>query len=213
MRVVCFLLVAVVICVGLYVWLVPASPQPQSQLGGESTPSPDSIEPLTDWLPNEVPITPSPEPSPEPSSGSGLGLGLGLSTVPDSGSEIEFENQPNAQSKATSDAQVVQNSPTSAAKTESRQVLFVLTIQDGQLVNPQASYQVLEGQTVVLEFTANHADELHLHGYDLSLDLSANQPAQMQFVASAIGRFEMESHHRHEVLFMLDVLPNNIADN
>jgi hypothetical protein len=38
------------------------------------------------------------------------------------------------------------------------------------------------------------ADEIHLHGYDITRSAGPGQPAQFRFKADAEGAFEMESH-------------------
>lgn len=48
------------------------------------------------------------------------------------------------------------------------------------------------GETVTFVVTADVADELHVHGYDLYLDLEPGQPGEISFVTSIPGTVEVE---------------------
>ena len=45
---------------------------------------------------------------------------------------------------------------------------------------------------VELVVRADVADEVHLHGYDLSADVAPGQPARISFTADVVGEFEVE---------------------
>ena len=66
---------------------------------------------------------------------------------------------------------------------------------------------VTQGQRVRLVVTADVADEIHLHGYDLSADVAPGQPATIEFVADTPGRFEVELEQRGVQLADLEVRP------
>jgi hypothetical protein len=53
---------------------------------------------------------------------------------------------------------------------------------------------VVKGDTVELVFTGDEPAELHLHGYDITLDLKSNEPGKIQFTATIAGRFPLEVH-------------------
>ncbi|MDP9143002.1 MAG: hypothetical protein M3O62_19700 [Pseudomonadota bacterium] len=67
--------------------------------------------------------------------------------------------------------------------------------------------QVQVGDEVELSITTSEDDELHLHGYDLALPLRAGEPGTLRFVAEHAGRFELELHHAHAELGVLEVSP------
>ena len=48
-------------------------------------------------------------------------------------------------------------------------------------------------------------DEVHVHGYDLYLDLEAGEPAELRFTADIPGVFEAELHHSGIVLAELQI--------
>ena len=89
---------------------------------------------------------------------------------------------------------------------------FSLLIHDGALEGAEETIRVEQGDAVTLEFTSDQPIELHLHGYDLTLDLQAGEPALLQFTASFSGRFPVEAHaseggHHHGPLLYLEVYP------
>jgi hypothetical protein len=85
--------------------------------------------------------------------------------------------------------------------------VFELKVERGQRVSGPAVIQVRQGEQITLKVTSDRADELHLHGYDLSLALPAGEPAQLNFRTDRSGRFEYELHHAHQDLGVLEVLP------
>ncbi|MGH8458201.1 MAG: hypothetical protein ACRESV_02520 [Nevskiales bacterium] len=85
--------------------------------------------------------------------------------------------------------------------------VFELRVEHGRLVSGPAVIQVGQGEQVTLQVTSDHADELHLHGYDLQLALPAGQAARLSLTAERSGRFEYELHHAHRELGVLEVRP------
>ena len=52
----------------------------------------------------------------------------------------------------------------------------------------------------------NGADEIHVHGYDISTgEMAQGQEAVIEFVASNAGTFDIESHVSDEVVLVLTV--------
>ena len=54
--------------------------------------------------------------------------------------------------------------------------------------------QVKQGDMVSLSFTADEAGEVHLHGYNLTVPVSADQPGTLNFEASTAGAFAINFH-------------------
>lgn len=88
--------------------------------------------------------------------------------------------------------------------------LFDIAIADGKRIAGPALISVNRGAKIILQFTTNQAGELHLHGYDLSLQLTPEEPVRLQFTAEHAGRFEYELHGHgagHRALGVIEVLP------
>jgi heme/copper-type cytochrome/quinol oxidase subunit 2 len=64
-----------------------------------------------------------------------------------------------------------------------------------------------KGEKVALVVTSDVADEIHLHGYDLSADVAAGGSATIRFTADTVGRFEVELEERGVQLAELQVTP------
>lgn len=52
------------------------------------------------------------------------------------------------------------------------------------------------GATVSIEVTSDVADEVHLHGYDKTVDVTPDAPATLTFTADIPGIFEVELESR-----------------
>lgn len=60
------------------------------------------------------------------------------------------------------------------------------------------------GETVTLRFTSDVADEVHIHGYDIFVDLEPGGTVEETFVADIPGVVEIETHHGGLVLANLE---------
>ena len=69
-----------------------------------------------------------------------------------------------------------------------------IRIRDGAPVGGPQDIEVDQGETVRIVVTADAADEIHLHGYDITRNAAPGQPARFRFEANAEGAFEIESH-------------------
>jgi hypothetical protein len=75
---------------------------------------------------------------------------------------------------------------------------------------PQGGIQrptVKQGEHVTLVVTSDVADEIHLHGYDISADAAPGSPARLTFDAAIPGRFEIELEDRGVQIAELTVEP------
>jgi heme/copper-type cytochrome/quinol oxidase subunit 2 len=67
--------------------------------------------------------------------------------------------------------------------------------------------QVPLGEEVTLRVTADVADEVHVHGYDLLAPVAPGQPAELAFTADVPGIFEVELESGHQLILLLEVTP------
>jgi hypothetical protein len=70
-----------------------------------------------------------------------------------------------------------------------------------------ARWRVKQGERVVIVVRLASADEIHLHGYDLSAPGGPGQPARLAFRATTPGRFEIELHETGRQIAELRVDP------
>ena len=66
---------------------------------------------------------------------------------------------------------------------------------------------VSKGDRVALVVTSDVADEVHVHGYDISKDVTAGGTARIVFTADIAGRFEVELEERGVQIADLTVTP------
>lgn len=80
----------------------------------------------------------------------------------------------------------------------------------------EKTIRVTQGDSIELVWHSDEAGELHLHGYDISFEVSPQAPAMVSFKAHATGRFPITSHgfgaqkgqgHGHEALLYIEVYP------
>lgn len=64
-----------------------------------------------------------------------------------------------------------------------------------------------KGDSVVLVVKSDVADEIHVHGYDVSRDVAAGGTARLAFEATLPGRFEVELEGRGIQIADLTVQP------
>jgi hypothetical protein len=80
-----------------------------------------------------------------------------------------------------------------------------VTVTAGRVTGDTGRVPVPLGETVTLTVAGDAADEVHLHGYDLTAPLAAGRPATLTFVADVPGVFEAELHGAGTVLLTLQV--------
>lgn len=82
-----------------------------------------------------------------------------------------------------------------------------LQIAHGALESGPTVVKLMQGDAVTLRVTTDAADELHLHGYDLHLQLCPDEPGTLHFVATRTGRFTYELHQANVELGAIEVYP------
>ena len=82
-----------------------------------------------------------------------------------------------------------------------------ITVRDGEPVGGIVRAKVNEGDRVEIVVDADVSDEIHLHGYDLSVDVAPGTPARLEFRATIPGRFEVELEERSRQIAEIEVEP------
>ena len=86
-------------------------------------------------------------------------------------------------------------------------------IESRRVVAPKEAIQITETDVIELRWTSDEPVKLHLHGYDLEIEVRPGKPAAMLIKAHATGRFPITSHgwgdggHGHDALTYLEVYP------
>lgn len=89
-----------------------------------------------------------------------------------------------------------------------------LVISERKVQREENTIRVTQGESVELVWHSDETGELHLHGYDISFEVSPEAPTIVTFEAHATGRFPITSHgfggekgHGHEALVYIEVYP------
>ena len=83
---------------------------------------------------------------------------------------------------------------TPAAPEPARPDVQRITLRDFKPVGGVKEIKAAKGDTVQIAVAVDHADEIHLHGYDLTREAAPGKPARFRFRADIEGVFELESH-------------------
>jgi hypothetical protein len=86
-------------------------------------------------------------------------------------------------------------------------VVMRIVVENGVPKGGIVREKVSEGDRVVLVVRSDVADEVHLHGYDVSRDVEAGGTARLPFRATVPGRFEVELEERGVPIAELTVEP------
>jgi hypothetical protein len=82
-----------------------------------------------------------------------------------------------------------------------------LRVAGGKLVDGPKVIRLKRNAAVVLTVLSDTADEVHVHGYNLSLKLVPNETATLRFIAKHTGRFTFELHKAGTELGAFEIYP------
>ncbi len=94
---------------------------------------------------------------------------------------------------------------------------FDFTIQKRSIVGDVKTIRVTQGSQVVVRWNSDEATVLHVHGYDLKIEVKPGAVAEMRFEAHATGRYPVTSHGfgeksgghgHHGTLLYIEIYPN-----
>ena len=88
-----------------------------------------------------------------------------------------------------------------------RLTTVAVVVRDGKAVGGIKRATVDQGDRVTLVVSSDVPDEVHLHGYDMSVDVTPGKPARLAFAASIPGRFEVELEDRGLQIADIEVRP------
>jgi hypothetical protein len=85
--------------------------------------------------------------------------------------------------------------------------LVIQVDKDGKPIGGVAELTVNKGDDIRFTVESAVSDEVHLHGYDIPMDVEAGGSATFDVPATIEGRFEAELESRHEQILELTVNP------
>lgn len=85
--------------------------------------------------------------------------------------------------------------------------LFAVSVREGKVDGGARTAEVNVGDQVRIEVTSDAADEVHVHGYDLTGALEAGVTTRIDLIADKAGQWEIELHDAGIVVTTLRVNP------
>ena len=101
---------------------------------------------------------------------------------------------------------------TAVAQENSKRVIEV-RIENRKVVAPNETIRITKDAVIELRWMSDEAVKLHLHGYDIELQVRPGEPAAIVVETYATGRFPITSHgwknggSGHDALIYLEVYP------
>ncbi len=100
--------------------------------------------------------------------------------------------------------------PQTHAPAQAQTHSIALAIANGHRAAGPAEIETFAGDRLLLSVTADRPAELHLHGYDKTLDVAPGRPTTLDLLLEHSGRFELEAHgedDHHGALTVVNVKP------
>jgi heme/copper-type cytochrome/quinol oxidase subunit 2 len=119
----------------------------------------------------------------------------------DDGTETSFTGT-TVPSPTTTSTTTTTTAPTTTTEVDA--TVIDITVSDGK-VTGGGRKQVTKDERVTLRVTSDKADEIHVHGYDISVDINANERAELTFTPNAEGVYEVELEDAGIELLELEV--------
>lgn len=82
---------------------------------------------------------------------------------------------------------------------------YSIQIENKKLISKPQTLGVYQNDGVTLSITSNEAEKFVIKGYNQSVDLSPNTPAQLQFTATNTGKFILELENSQNQIGFLQV--------
>jgi uncharacterized cupredoxin-like copper-binding protein len=93
----------------------------------------------------------------------------------------------------------------SASATSSSSLTLRVTVKGKDVTPAPGDFELRAGQTLHLTVTSDHDDELHVHGFEKEVSLSAGRPTTLDLVTSQPGSYVVETHHPELRLLTIQV--------
>ena len=90
---------------------------------------------------------------------------------------------------------------------EAQEHTFTIKIQAGMPVDGVKTFQVKQNDTVTFNVSSDTEGEVHLHGYDLAVEMVPGKTVTLSFTADATGRFPFEIEDTAVEIGFLEVQP------
>lgn len=94
---------------------------------------------------------------------------------------------------------------THAPQTPRPDTTLEIVVSHGKVSPAPGRTEIKKGRIIALRVRSDHADTLHVHGYDKEAGLPAGKTVTLTFTADRTGLFEVETHESDLLLTQLVV--------
>ena len=108
-------------------------------------------------------------------------------------SDTRGSSGPSSAGSSSGASSAASSSPSASSDADVRTVRISVA---GKRVTPAPGRVDLDsGARLRLVITVDHDDEVHVHGFDVERELTANQPVTIDLTGGEPGLYEVETHH------------------
>ena len=100
-----------------------------------------------------------------------------------------------ATSTASSSAPSPSGSSSASSSSSPAQRTVTVTVTGSRVTPAPRTVDLGVGETMTLTVTSDHADQLHVHGFDIEKELPAGTPVSVELTGESPGVYEVETHH------------------
>jgi len=124
----------------------------------------------------------------------GLALALSLAGCGASGDDPASSGTTGSGSTSSSTSASSSSSSSSPSSSPSGRTIEV-TVEGSKVTPAPTTVDLGVGEKLTLTVTSDHADQLHIHGFEVEQDLVAGQPTTVTVTGDQPGVYEVETHH------------------
>lgn len=94
-----------------------------------------------------------------------------------------------------------------AGSSRPKPIVPAVVVKDGEPRGGILKIDATKGDQVAFKVSSDVDDEIHVHGYDISKEVSTDRPVTIRFVADIEGIFEVELEHSAVPIAELQINP------
>ena len=98
-------------------------------------------------------------------------------------------------SPAASSSSAPSGSSSASSPSSPAQRTVAVTVTGSRVTPAPRTVELGVGETMTLTVTSDHADQLHVHGFDIEKDLPAGTAVSVELTGESPGVYEVETHH------------------
>lgn len=110
-------------------------------------------------------------------------------------SETSSSSASSSASTASSSAPSPSGSSSASSSSSPAQRTVTVTVTGSRVTPAPRTVELAVGETMTLTVTSDHADQLHVHGFDIEKELPAGTPVSVELTGESPGVYEVETHH------------------